>query len=181
MSYIRNFAPWIVFAAVPSAHWQWGALAALLVTVATAAQDHRAGRGVDLLAHSTAAFFLVLTPIAFAAPDAGLHRYVGAASFAWLACTAWASLAVGNPFTLVIARRGTPREIWGLPMFMRVNVVITAVWATSFTLTAVAIYLVRADDLGTTAAIAAQVAGFAVPAIFTARYPAIVQARHVAS
>ncbi|MFI6583223.1 hypothetical protein [Embleya sp. NPDC050493] len=178
MNYVRNFAPWIVFAAIPSTNWQWGALAALVVTVAMAAQDHRAGRGVDLLAYSSAAFFLVLTPIAFAAPDAAFHRYVGAASFAWLAITAWGSLALRNPFTLVIARRSTPREIWGLPGFLRVNVVITAVWAASFTVTALALYLVKADDVAGGVAIAVQAAGFVVPAIFTARYPAIVQARH---
>ncbi|MFE5326911.1 hypothetical protein ACFRCG_11035 [Embleya sp. NPDC056575] len=178
MNYVRNFAPWIVFAAIPSTNWQWGALAALAATVLIAAQDHRAGRGVDLLAYSTAIFFLVLTPVAFAVPDSGFHRYVGAASFAWLALTAWGSIAVGNPFTLVIARRSTPREIWGLPMFRRVNVVIACVWAASFTVTAVALYLIKANDLAGGVAVAAQAAGFVLPAMFTARYPALVQARY---
>ncbi|MEU0937106.1 hypothetical protein [Embleya sp. NPDC005971] len=178
MNYVRNFAPWIVFAAIPSTAWQWGALAALIVTLVTAAQDHRAGRGVDLLSYSSAAFFAVLTPIAFAVPDAAFHRYVGAASFGWLAITAWGSLAARNPFTLVIARRSTPREIWGLPGFLRVNVVITAVWAASFTVTAIVLCLIKAQDLATAAAIAVQAAGFVAPAMFTARYPAIVQARH---
>ncbi|WP_406284343.1 hypothetical protein [Embleya sp. NBC_00896] len=180
MNYVRNFAPWIVFAAIPSTNWQWGALAALVVTVAMAAQDHRAGRGVDLPAYSTAAFFLVLAPIAFAVPDSGFHRYVGAASFGWLAVTAWASLAMRNPFTLVIARRTTPREIWELPAFLRVNVVITVAWAASFTVTAIALYLVKANDLSSALAIAVQAGGFVLPAMFTARYPAIVQARHAA-
>ncbi|MYW04558.1 hypothetical protein [Streptomyces sp. SID3343] len=180
MNYVRNFAPWIVFAAVPSTNWQWGALAALAVTLYLAFQDHRAERGVDLLAYSTAAFFLVVTPLAFATPDSDFRRYVGAASLAWLAVTAWASIAAHKPFTLVIARRSTPREIWELPAFMSINVVITAVWAASFTATAVALYVVRSHDLSSNVAIAVQAAGFVVPAMFTARYPAIVQARHSA-
>src|SRR4051794_7807126 len=178
MNYVRNFAPWIVFAAFPSANWQWGALAALVVTVVLMVQDHTAARGVDLLAYSTAAFFLVLTPIAFAGPDSDFRRYVGAASLAWLAVTAWASIAARKPFTLVIARRSTPREVWGLPAFRSINVVITAVWAASFTATAVALSLVRANDLGSNVAIGVQAAGFVIPAMFTARYPAIAQARH---
>jgi hypothetical protein len=178
MNYLRNFAPWIVLAVFPSTNWQWGTLAALAVTGCLMLQDHRADRGVDLLAYSTAAFFLVVTPIAFAAPDSDLRRYVGAASLGWLAVTAWASIAARKPFTLVIARRSTPREIWELPAFRSVNVVITAVWAAGFTATAVALYVVRADGLSSTVAIAVQAAGFVLPAMFTARYPAIVQARH---
>lgn len=178
MGYLRNFAPWIVFAPFPSSYWQFGAATALVVAVATVSGDRRAGRGVDLLSLSTAAFFAVVTVIAFAMPVSDLRGYVGAASLGWLAVTAWTSLLARRPFTLVIARRHTPREIWELPGFLSVNVVITAVWAASFTVTAIALYAAHVADSGTGVAIAAQVAGFAVPAVFTARYPAIVQARH---
>jgi hypothetical protein len=51
-----------------------------------------------------------------------------------LGVIAWASLAIRRPFTLGIAKQSTPGELWGRPEFLRVNVIITLVWAVSFTL-----------------------------------------------
>ncbi|WP_137812755.1 hypothetical protein [Gandjariella thermophila] len=71
------------------------------------------------------------------------------------------------------------REVWSSPIFLRINVVITAVWAASFTVTAAA--LAVAGTLAphaTVPAVALNVAGIALPAVFTARYPGIVAARH---
>lgn len=56
-------------------------------------------------------------------------------------------------------------------MFLRINVVLTAAWAAAFTVTAVGLAVVHAEALGSAAAIAVQVAGFAAPAFFTAKYP----------
>ena len=62
-------------------------------------------------------------------------------------------------------------------MFLRINTVLTAAWATAFTVTAAAVALCDAAHLNPAAEIACQVAGFVVPAAFTARYPKAVQAR----
>jgi hypothetical protein len=42
------------------------------------------------------------------------------------------SLAIGQPFTLQYARESVPQALWHQPEFVRVNVVITAVWAAAF-------------------------------------------------
>ncbi|MEU2235429.1 hypothetical protein [Streptomyces vietnamensis] len=175
MSYVRTFLPWIVFAVIPSAQWQWGALAALVAAVAVAAQQRRAGAGFDALIIETgsAVFFAALAALAFADPGSAVHGYSAALSSATLALIAAVSLLVRKPFTLGIAKRTTPREVWGLRPFVRANTVITTAWTAAFALTAgVLALLARADQGHSTAATAVQVAGFVVPMLFTSRYVA---------
>lgn len=184
MSYVRTFLPWIVFAVIPSAQWQWGALAGLVAAVAVTAQQRRAGAGFDalIIEIGSAVFFAALTGIAFADPDSGVHAYSAALSSATLALIAGASLLVGRPFTLGIAKRTTPRELWGMKPFIRINVVITAVWTAAFTVTAVALAaLAHAGQGHSTPATLVQAAGFVVPMLFTVRYVAAAQARAEAS
>ncbi|MEU0008967.1 hypothetical protein ABZ079_33070 [Streptomyces sp. NPDC006314] len=180
MSYLRTFLPWIVFAVIPSDDWQWGALIALMVAVGIIAREKRSGSGFDaLIAESgSAVFFAVLAAVAFADPHSGVHDYSAALSSGTLAVVAGVSLAIGRPFTLGIAKRTTPRELWGLKPFIRTNVVITAVWTAAFALTAVVLALVARAGHGHSApATLVQIAGFAVPMVFTVRYVAHVQAK----
>ncbi|MFJ3200445.1 hypothetical protein [Streptomyces sp. NPDC086989] len=180
MSYVRTFLPWIVFAVLPSAQWQWGALAGLVAAVAVAVQQRRAGAGFDalIIEIGSAVFFAALTAIAFADPHSAVHGYSAALSSAVLALIAGGSLLVGRPFTLGIAKRTTPREVWGLRPFVRANVVITAVWTAAFAVTAGALAaLAHAGQGHSTPATLVQAAGFVVPMLFTVRYVAAVQAK----
>ncbi|MEV5436534.1 hypothetical protein AB0K80_10925 [Streptomyces sp. NPDC052682] len=180
MSYLRTFLPWIIFAVLPSSHWQWAALAALVVAVAVIVQQRQAGAGFDalIIELGSAAFFAALAALAFADPGSGVHDYSAALSSATLAVIAGVSLAIGKPFTLGIAKRTTPREIWGLKPFIRTNTVITAVWTAAFTATAVALVLVAHTGHAHSAlATLVQIAGFALPMLFTVRYVAHVQSK----
>lgn len=182
MNYLRGFVPWIAFAVVSSFGWQWGALAALALGLRLIGQDRKAGVAADslILERSTVVFFAALTAVAFALPDSGLKDYTGTLSLGWLAVTAWATLAVKRPFTLGIARRQVPEEIWHNPVFLRINTVLTSAWAAAFTVTSAVLAGVAAADLGSAVSIPVQIAGFAVPALFTARYPDRVRARTAA-
>ena len=179
MSYLRGFIPWIVFAAVSGVGWQWGAAAALAVGLRLLIQDRKQGIPADslILEISSLGYFVVLTAVAFAFPHSPVHHYSGACSFGWLAVTAWTTLAVRRPFTLGIAKRQAPEEFWHTPVFLRINTVLTSVWATSFAVTAVAIAACVAGHANSMAPIACQVIGFLAPAVFTNRYPKAVQAR----
>ncbi|MEU8827559.1 hypothetical protein [Streptomyces sp. NPDC048636] len=179
MTYLRGFIPWIAFAVVSSLGWQWGALAGLVIAAVLLVQQRRSGVDADalVLECSTVIFFASLTALSFARPHSALEAYDGALALGWLALTAWLTVAVRRPFTTGIARRQAPREVWGTPLFRRVNVVITTVWATAFTLSAAALVVVRAADLDDTVSTAVQVAGFVLPAMFTARYPERARAR----
>jgi hypothetical protein len=180
MSYLRTFLPWIVFALVPSGDWQWAALAALVIAVAIIVQQVRSGAGFDalIIEAGSAVFFAVVAVIAFARHDSEVHTYSAALSAGTLAVIAGVSLAIGRPFTLGIAKRTTPPELWELKPFIRVNVVITAVWTAAFVLTAVVLaVLEHGGHAHSTAATLVQIAGFVVPMLFTVRYVAHVQAK----
>ncbi|MEU6479302.1 hypothetical protein ABZ858_20900 [Streptomyces sp. NPDC047017] len=180
MSYLRAFLPWIVFAVIPSGSWQWGALAALVAAVAIIVQQARDGARFDALIIETgsAVFFAVLAAIAFADPHSGVHDYSAALSSGVLALIAGVSLAIGKPFTLGIAKRTTPPEVWNLKPFIRTNTVITAVWTAAFLVTALALAaMAHAGHGHSTTATIVQIAGFVVPMVFTVRYVALVQAR----
>ncbi len=55
-----------------------------------------------------------------------------------LAEFAWLTMLIRKPFTMAYAKDTTPQEHWDSPLFKRINNVITAVWASAFTLAAAA-------------------------------------------
>ena len=67
--------------------------------------------------------------------------------------------------------------MWHNPVFLRINVVLTRVWAAAFTATAALLAGASAAHLGGAVSIPLQIAGFVAPALFTARYPDRVRAR----
>ncbi|GAB2849789.1 hypothetical protein GCM10027176_61140 [Actinoallomurus bryophytorum] len=179
MMYVRSFLPWIVYAVVPSGSWQWGALAALVVAIASIVVQTRAGRGADAITIEigSSVFFAALTVIAFADPDSGLHPYSAALANGTLALIAGISLAIRRPFTLGIAKQTTPREFWDLPEFLKINMIITSVWTASFVVSAVAATLIAHAGGNVAAIVTVQVAGLAIPIVFTKLYVAHVEAK----
>jgi hypothetical protein len=93
-----------------------------------------------------------------------------------LALIAATSLAIHRPFTLGIAKQSTPREYWDLPEFIRINVIITAVWTASFVVTATVIAIIAGHG-NVAATVIVQVAGLVVPMVFTNRFAAHAQAK----
>ena len=181
--YMRGFIPWIVFACFPEDQLAKAALVALVIGAFLILQDVKRGIALDalILEGSTVGYFAVLTLAAHVSTGPGLGHWSSVFAFSWLALTAWITLAARHPFTLGIARKTTPPEYWDNPQFLRVNVVITLVWAVAFTLTAIAIAACFGLGLGKTGDYVCQVLGFAVPAIFTARYPKLAQERALAA
>ncbi|MFE1170955.1 hypothetical protein [Streptomyces sp. NPDC058773] len=181
MNYLRGFIPWLVFAGVSTAGWQWGALAGLATAVVLLIVDRAAGLSLDLrlLEYGTLVFFTALAVLAFARPDSALKLYGSALSMGWLALIAWVSIAVRRPFTMGMARRVAPPEVWHTRVFRHINVVLTAVWALSFTLCALAQAAASAYGWNAAFSILIQLAGFVLPARFTAAYPERVRARYM--
>jgi len=184
IGYIKTFAPWIAFAVLStSGEYRWGALVGLLLALALLVLDRRKGKqwAALIIECSSVIFFGALAIAAFTISPAPLGVYGPAAASAWLALTAWGSLAIRKPFTLGIAKTMVPKEFHDNPVFYRVNAVITAVWAIGFTLDATLVaLLLNVAPHATAALIAIKVAAFVLPAIFTIRYPQIVRARQEA-
>ncbi|QUQ62555.1 hypothetical protein [Kutzneria sp. CA-103260] len=182
MNYLRGFVPWIAFAVLSSLGWQWGALTGLVLAVGLFVQGQRKGTPLDsqVLEISTMVYFVALTAFSFLVPQSPAQHFVGAISMGWLALTAWGGLAMKQPFTLGIAKQQTPQEFWHMPVFLRVNVVLTTAWAIAFTVTGAVLAVLDAAHASTVVTTLAQVAGFVIPAIFTAKYPERVRARQTA-
>lgn len=181
MNFIRSFAPWIVFA-VTATHLDWrpSALIGLAIAIALVAWEVRTGAKPEamVIELSAGAFFALVAAIAFIAPHSPVRNDLVALSAAWLALTAWGSLAIRRPFTLGIARRMVEPHVRTSPIFLRTNVIITAVWAACFTAEAVTVAVVTVVmPHAATPIVVLKIATFAIPAVFTVRYPAHVRAR----
>ncbi|MTD53767.1 hypothetical protein [Amycolatopsis pithecellobii] len=182
MSYLRGFAPWIAFSLVSSFGWQWAALVALGISGASLVINRRAGTKLDgqILDIGMITYFAALTALAFAAPHSPLQSYDTPISTAWLGLIALTSLAIGQPFTLGIARRRVAPEVANSPQFRHINMVITAIWTISFIFISAAGFACVALHGGIVAQIAYQVVGFGLPAYFTRRYTARIRNRRAA-
>jgi hypothetical protein len=142
---VVGFAPWILLAVAEGPHRV--ALAAGLacaLAVLTCAAGTIVGLRPKLLDITAITFFgaLALTAM-LASPAAGrwLGTWSGELSTAVIAAVAALSLAARRPFTLQYARESTDRAYWTTPLFLRINYVLTAVWAVAFLLTAITGYL----------------------------------------
>ena len=49
-----------------------------------------------------------------------------------LALASLGSILVGRPWTIPLARRHTPPEVWATALFLETNVMLTAAWAVLF-------------------------------------------------
>lgn len=179
MGYIQGFAPWFAFSVISGVDWRWGAAAGFAIGLVLLCKSLREGVALDALVLDISALLLFATAgiVSLAAPDTPLRHYEAAASFTWLAVTAWGTLAVRRPFTLGIAKRSAPRELWNTELFLHINKVITLAWAVSFTATAAVVAVCEAMRANALLPIAFQIVGFLVPATFTHRYPRRMQAR----
>ena len=176
MNYVRGFAPWLCYALLNAFDWRLGLSVAAVASWLLLAGQLRA-RDLDLLGAATGVFFTVMAVIALADPTSGLNGWTTALSSGTLAVTALASLAVRRPFTLSIARKQVPRELWHAPRFIHVNIVLTTAWAIAFVAAGISSALVIAYAHGAAAPLVAiQVLAFVVPFVFSNRYAARAQA-----
>ncbi|PFG50580.1 hypothetical protein ATK36_5821 [Amycolatopsis sulphurea] len=181
MSYPKSFLPWIVFAIVSTQTGrQWSALIGLVLAGGLLALGRGRGKGWDTLFIEVSAtiFFAGLSIWAFSEPGSPARGYVGALTGLWLALTTWGSILARHPFTLGIAKTTVSLEIAATAGFRRVNLVLTTVWAASFTVADLAeAVLLHYAPHATAALVVLKVLGFAVPLSFTVRYPRAVRAR----
>jgi hypothetical protein len=57
-------------------------------------------------------------------------------TMALMAFVSLASVIARRPWTIVIARRHNPPEVWSTPLFLETNLVITGAWAVLFAVAA---------------------------------------------
>src|ERR1700687_5614031 len=144
MSFIDGFvrspfsgiAPWVLMAVVSGpGRFEGAASAALGLALLVLWAGSRRGVPVHLLEVFGVAFFGVLAVLGLVASDdviRWLELWAGELTNIALAAFAVVTLLIRRPFTLAYAKDTTPRELWDSPLFLRVNYVISGVWAGTF-------------------------------------------------
>lgn len=119
-----GFSPWIAFGLLQPAGHSAAALTALLLSLTLCAHDWRGGslKAPELVAAVFFALLLLIGPL----------ERMGVTVHLALAGMAFASIALGRPFTLPYARETTPPGLWHLPQFVAVNKAVTALWGLVF-------------------------------------------------
>jgi hypothetical protein len=138
---LSGIAPWILLSVVGRPGHYAVAIAiafgfALLVLWAS----RRRGDRLHSLTVFTVAFFAVLLVVRVlvgTGVESWLSTWTGQMSNIALTVFAVTTLVVRRPFTLSYAKDTTPEEYWEQPGFLRINYVVSAVWAGAFAFSAV--------------------------------------------
>jgi hypothetical protein len=136
-----GIAPWILMAVLSGpGRFQQAAAAALGLTLLVMWVGSRRGIKIHALEVFGAAVFAVFVALGIFAPHDAirwLELWAGEVANGALGGFAIASLLIRRPFTMAYARDSVAREHWNSPLFVRVNYVLTAVWAAAFVFSAV--------------------------------------------
>ncbi len=143
--YVRSpfagIAPWVLMGVVSGpGRFEEAASAALGLALLTLWVGSRRGVPVHLLEVFTVVYFGVLAVLGLVAPERTiewLELWAGELSNIALAAFAIVTLLIRRPFTLAYAKDTTPREHWDSPLFLRINYMISAVWAGAFLVSAI--------------------------------------------
>jgi hypothetical protein len=136
---VAGIAPWILMSVVSGpGRFEEAASAALGLALLTVWAGSR--RGGHVLEVFGIVYFGVLAVLGLVAPEGiiqWLQLWGGELTNIALAAFAIVTLLIRRPFTLAYAKDTTPREYWDGPLFVRINYVISAVWAGAFVFSAV--------------------------------------------
>jgi hypothetical protein len=176
MTLVLGFAPFILFAVLSRLSADLALWAAFAAAFVVTIRDFVESPSLRLLDSGNLALFGVLAIArGFVAPGLSLVT-VRAAAEVFLFLLLAASLLRAKPFSLEYAH-ATPEER-AEPFFLRINMVISGVWAAAFAAMAAMDLLILAANLPLWPAIAVSVAALAVAITFTLRYPAWAAGRH---
>jgi len=128
---LASFAPWIAYWVLCGLGLEIGVALALVLSTLLALPQLRRGElnpmdAASLVYFGLAAVATYLLGSKLFIEKSGLLGYLA------LFLMAFASLAVGKPYTLQVSRRDYPPVYWSDPSFLLINRLLTAVWAAVF-------------------------------------------------
>lgn len=139
---LSGIAPWVLMSVLSNpGKFEVAVCTALGLTVATLWLGRRRGISIHALEVFGALFFVALAVVGLVATPgviSWLGLWAGEITNAALALFVIATIAARRPFTLRYAKELAPQEYWDSPLFIRINYVISAVWALAFTFSAAA-------------------------------------------
>lgn len=138
---LSGIAPWVVMAILSSYdRFEEAVCAALGLVLLTLWLSRRRGGSIHALDLFGAVFFAALAVVGLIASEGTigwLQTWAGEISNVVLAMFVIATILTRRPFTLPYAKEQTPQEHWNSPLFLRVNYMISSVWAGAFVFSAV--------------------------------------------
>ncbi|CAN5375590.1 hypothetical protein BH11ACT6_BH11ACT6_37840 [soil metagenome] len=138
---LSGIAPWILFSVLSTpGRFEIAVCVALGLAVLTLRVSELRKMGVYALDVLGVVFFLVLAVMGLVFNDATigfLEVWAGELTNIVLAVFVIGTIVVRRPFTLAYAKKEAPEEHWDSPLFLRINYVISGVWAGAFVFNAV--------------------------------------------
>ena len=128
-----GFVAWVVYAIISArGDWTVAACAGLLIMLAIVAAEH--GRNsVRIIDCTSLGFFALALATLFTAGEQVFRHYQVVLAWGIFALVTWVTMVIGFPFTIQYTRERQPRESLAGPLFRRLNVRLTMLWAIIFT------------------------------------------------
>lgn len=135
-----GIAPWALLSVLSApGRFEIAVASALAMSVLVMLVGVVRGIRVHLLEVFGAMFFAGVAVVGLLATDCVLRfleLWVGELTNISLALFAWFSVLIRRPFTMAYAKDTTPQEYWDTQLFKRINTMISAAWAGTFTFAA---------------------------------------------
>ncbi len=133
---LAGLTPWILYSLVSGPErLELSVLIALVAALAILGLSRLQGGTIKMLELSDVIFFALLAVVVAVAND-DFHHWLevwsGEIANLALMVIVVGSIVLRRPFTLAYARETTPEEYWDTPEFLRVNYIISWVWAAAF-------------------------------------------------
>jgi all-trans-retinol 13,14-reductase len=180
-----GFVAWIVYGYFArTSQWMNGALAGLTITAVILGMEYRR-QSVKTMDCTSIAYFATVTLVVLADGTSLIQHYH--LPFVWgiFALVAWITIFSGSPFTVEYAREQSPPEVWHHPLFHRMNVQMTIVWAMIFTVGAVlgtlSLYVGHVFALGFAVPMTGMGVGIAFSRFYPRRFAGIFAAESIAT
>ena len=179
MSFVKlllSFAPWIAFLIIArdTLHRvEIGLVAALILSVVMAVLKLHRG----IIMYVGLIFFTAATIAIIGFHNMWTIRHLGVLANGALAIGSWVTLLIDKPFTLEYARQHTDPAKWHDPVFIRVNELLTTVWAATFTVNTVIAWALMKHHLPEWLCHTASYTALVAAAAFTSWYPVHLRSR----
>lgn len=169
-----GFAVWFVYAILYAlGYWTAAAVAGLAIMLAIVASETRIAN-VKIIDLTSLGFFVLSLIMLLTLGGPTFNRYHIILVWGVFAVVTWATILIGFPFTLQVARESAPRKVWSESLFHQVHLRLTTVWGIIFTLdTVLAVVALGGSYVRMLSVIipgASMILGFAFSRIYLARY-----------
>jgi len=132
-SLIINFLPWILYFILNGPTQSQIDLSISVAAVASILFEIKSLKKGYLLSWATLFYFVLLCLVVVILRIDLIIKYEWILSNAMLAIIAWISVLIKQPFTIQYAREEVAPEYWQSHLFIKINYILSAVWAVIFT------------------------------------------------